>query len=67
MIINAESVLVQPVDRDYNRKGLQRETHLEPKDDGISHALRTGGQLLVLLSVYESKGQEDETRDNMDW
>lgn len=39
MIINAESVLVQPVDRDYNKKGLQRETHLEPKDDGISHAL----------------------------
>lgn len=66
MIINAESVLVQPVDRDYNKKGLQRETHLELKDDGISHTLRTGGQSLVLLGVCESKGQEDETRDNVD-
>lgn len=43
MIVSAESVLIQPVDRDYNRKGITRQIHLEVKDDGISHALRTGG------------------------
>ncbi len=55
MIVGAESTLIQPVDRDYNKKGLQRKTHLEIKDDGISHALRTGGQIFVLITLSNKK------------
>lgn len=43
MIVSAESALIQPVDRDYKRKGSARQIHLEVKNDGISHALRVGG------------------------
>lgn len=42
MIVNAESALIQPVDRDYKQKGSARQVHLEVKNDGISHALRVG-------------------------
>lgn len=42
MIKSAESTLIQPIDKDYKRKGLVRQVHLEVKNDGISHALRTG-------------------------
>lgn len=43
MIKSAESALIQPIDRDYKRKGIVRQTHLEVKSDGTSYALRAGG------------------------
>lgn len=43
MIVSAESALIQPVDRDYKRKGSARQIHFEVKNDGISHALCVGG------------------------
>ena len=43
MIKSAESALIQPIDRDYKRKGVVRQTHLEVKSDGTSYTLRAGG------------------------
>ena len=48
IIQNAESVLLQPLDRDYKSKGMKRKEHLEVKIDGISHALRAGDRLWFL-------------------
>lgn len=59
MIVNAESALIQPVDRDYKQKGSARKVHLEVKNNGISHALRVGGQTMVLI-----ESDDCETEDN---
>lgn len=48
-IIKANSALIQPKDRDYKRKGLKREEHLEVKNDEISHALRAGIRNYVVI------------------
>ena len=47
MVVEPQSCLIQPKDRNYKLKNLQRETHVEIKDDGISHALRTNAQTMV--------------------
>lgn len=47
MIKEPNTCLIQPVDRDYNKKGDERKVHIETKDDGISHALRTNGETMV--------------------
>ena len=39
----------QPIDRDYNKKGLSRETHLEFQKENISPSLRSGVQAERLL------------------
>lgn len=57
MIKSAESALIQPIDRDYKRKGIVRQTHLEVKSDGTSYALRAGGQTMVLIKK-EDGGNE---------
>ena len=46
-----KSCLLQPKDRDYNKHGGKREPHIEQKDDGLSHNLRTGGQTMVTNNV----------------
>ena len=59
MIVNAESALIQPVDRDYKQKGSARQVHLEIKNDGISHALRVGGQTMVLIKRKDCEDEEN--------
>ena len=39
--------LIQPKDRDYKKKNQPREVHIESKNDGVSHALRTKGETMV--------------------
>lgn len=48
-IISAHSALLQPIDRDYNYNGGQRQEHFEVKQDEISHALRAGQSTFVLI------------------
>lgn len=47
VVEDANSCLIQPKDRNYKAKNLPRETHIEMKNDGISHALRTNGETMV--------------------
>ena len=47
MIKEPNTCLVQPIDRDYNKKGEERKVHIETKDDGVSHTLRTNGETMV--------------------
>jgi DNA (cytosine-5)-methyltransferase 1 len=63
LIEEPNTCLIQPVDRDYNKKGEKREVHIEAKSDGISHTLRTNGETMV-TEVYpcltpgrQNKGQ----------
>lgn len=42
--------LIQPIDRDYKKKGLKRETQIEVKNDGVSHSLRTHGETYVVTT-----------------
>ena len=42
-----QSCLIQPVDRDYQTKGEKRQTHIETKNDGVSHNLLTHGETMV--------------------
>ena len=48
-IISANSALIQPADRNYKAKGQKRKEHLEIKNDGIAHALRTGVRNFVVI------------------
>lgn len=57
MIKSAESALIQPIDRDYKRKSIVRQIHLEVKNDGTSYALRAVGQTMVLIKK-EDDGNE---------
>lgn len=68
MIINAQSALLQPVDRDYNLNGGTREEHFEVKQDGISHALRAGQNTFVLTICNPNIWSEefDEQSSNTD-
>ena len=52
-IIEANSALIQPKDRDYRRKGKKREEHLEVKSDEIAHALRAGVRSYVCIKIEE--------------
>ncbi len=53
-IVRANSALIQPKDRDYNRKGLKREEHLEVKSDEVAHALRANIRSFVVIEYDES-------------
>ena len=48
-IVKANSALMRPKDRDYNRKGLKRENRLEVKSDEIAHALRASCHSFVVI------------------
>ena len=56
--------LIQPKDRDYKKKNQPREVHIECKDDGVSHALRTNGETMVIESCVE-KNLWTETQKQM--
>lgn len=45
--VEPNTCLLQPKDRNYKEKGGQREVHIETKNDGVSHALRTKGETMV--------------------
>lgn len=47
-ILEPNTCLIQPKDRDYKKKNQPREVHIESKDDGVSHALRTNGETMVM-------------------
>lgn len=41
-VIDVQSALIQPKDRNYKKHGKKREDHLEIRRDGIAHTLKTG-------------------------
>lgn len=62
-----QSALEQPVDRDYNKHGGERETQIEVKGDGVSHNLRTNGETLVaepktvrITGLYDKPGSKHQ-------
>lgn len=60
-VMEPQSALVQPVDRDYNKHGGKRETQIEVKSDGISHTLRTNGETMVAEPfIAASRGRNPE-------
>lgn len=60
-IIEANTCLIQPVDRDYKKKNQTREVHIESKDDGVSYALRTNGETMVIEPfIAASRGRNPE-------
>ena len=53
--------LIQPKDRDYKKKNQPREVHIESKNDGISYALRTNGETMVIEPfIVASRGRNPE-------
>lgn len=60
-IIEANTCLIQPVDRDYKKKNQSREVHIESKCDGVSYALRTNGETMVVEPfIAASRGRNPE-------
>lgn len=57
LINEPNTCLIQPVDRDYNKNGSEREVHIETKNDGISHALRTNAETMVNEHPWYSAAQ----------
>ena len=59
--IEPNTCLIQPKDRDYKKKNQSREVHIESKNDGISHALRTNGETMVIEPfIVASRGRNPE-------
>lgn len=57
-IIDAQSALIQPVDRDYKKHGKKREERLEVKRDGLAHTLKSqqggrGARNYVVITYIE--------------
>lgn len=53
--------LIQPKDRNYKEKNQPREVHIESKSDGVSHALRTNGETMVIEPfVVASRGRNPD-------
>lgn len=60
-MLEPNTCLIQPKDRDYKKKNQPREVHIESKDDGVSHALRTNGETMVMEPfVVASRGRNPE-------
>ena len=51
IVLEPQTALEQPVDRDYKKHGKVRETQYEVKNDGVSHALRTNGETLAVEPI----------------
>ena len=61
MVIEPNTCLIQPKDRNYKEKNQPREIHIESKNDGVSHALRTNGETMVVEPfVVASRGRNPE-------
>ena len=59
--LEPNTCLIQPKDRDYKKKNQPREVHIESRDDGVSHALRTNGETMVIEPfVVASRGRNPE-------
>ena len=59
--LEPNTCLIQPKDRDYKSKNLPREVHIESKSDGVSHALRTNGETMVMEPfIVASRGRNPE-------
>lgn len=41
VVVEGQSGLIQPLDRKYKEHGIERQEHVEFKNDNTSHALRT--------------------------
>lgn len=50
-MLEPQTALEQPVDRDYKKHCKVRETQYEVKNDGVSHALRTNGETLAVEPI----------------
>lgn len=55
-IIEAIAVEEQPIDRAYNAKCQERQTHLEVMGGGIAYAVRSG-YVARVLEVIECKSE----------
>lgn len=61
MTLEPNTCLIQPKDRDYKKKNQPREVHIESKNDGVSHALRTNGETMVVEPfIVASRGRNPE-------
>ena len=59
--LEPNTCLIQPKDRDYKSKNLPREVHIESKSDGVSHALRTNGETMVMEPfIVASRGRNPD-------
>ena len=59
--LEPNTCLIQPKDRDYKKKNQPREVHIESKDDGVSYALRTNGETMVIEPfIAASRGRNPE-------
>jgi hypothetical protein len=63
-IVKANSALIQPKDRDYNRKGLKHEERLEVKTDEIAHAQRAGIRSYVVIEFETEERSNNEKSFN---
>lgn len=61
-IVEPKSCLIQPKDRNYKAKNQPRETHIEMKNDGVSHALRTNGETLVAEPIVCEQRKDERLR-----
>lgn len=55
-IVEVVAVEEKPIDRAYNAKGQERQTHLEVMGWGIAYAVRSG-RVAKVLEVIECKSE----------
>lgn len=55
-LIEVVAVEEQPVNRAYNAKGKERQTHLEVMGEGVAYAVRSG-YVARVLEVVECKSE----------
>lgn len=55
-IIDAVAVEEQPIDRAYNAKGKERQTHLEVMGGGVAYTVRSG-HIAQILEVKICKSE----------
>ena len=61
VVSEPNTCLIQPKDRNYKEKNQPREVHIESKSDGVSHALRTNGETMVIEPfIVASRGRNPE-------
>ena len=62
VVAEANSCLIQPKDRNYKTKNQPRETHIEMKNDGVSHALRTNAETMVVEPIVCEQRKDEGLR-----
>ena len=55
-MLKVVSVEEKPIDRAYNAKGKERQTHLEVMGGGVAYAVRSG-YIARVLEVIECKSE----------